>query len=90
MAYEWDEAKNFSNFLKHRVRFEDALYVFEDSYRIILADEGTSTEERFICIGMNFIIGVLVVVYCERRDSIRIISARKASPNERTAYEKRI
>lgn len=89
MAYEWDEDKNFSNYLKHRVRFEEATETFEDPYRLVMEDYHPS-EQRYICLGMNPAIGLLVVVYCERNNLVRIISARKPSPGERRFYEKRI
>lgn len=48
-------------------------------------------EQRFITIGMDFTLGILVVVFCYRQaDSIRIISARKATKKERLVYEKGI
>lgn len=89
MAYEWDESKNFSNFLKHGIRFEDALGVFNDPYAIFINDD-SSSELRFVCIGLNEFRGYLTVVFCERGDTLRIISARKATQRERKMYEKRI
>lgn len=87
MAYEWDESKNFSNYLKHRIRFEEAVKVFEDHYYIIIKDEYPD-EDRFVCVGLSPYLGVLVVVYCERGELIRIISARKANQKEKGIYEK--
>lgn len=89
MAYEWDESKNFSNFLKHRARFEDAVLVFNDPYALYM-NEDSSSEIRFICIGLIPLTGYLTVVFCERGEFLRIISARKATSAERGMYEKRV
>ncbi len=87
MAFEWDESKNFSNYLKHGIRFEEAVWIFEDPYYIVMNDEHPE-EDRFVCVGLSHYMGVLVVIYCERGDLIRIISARKANQNEKGMYEK--
>ena len=90
MVYEWDENKYISNLSKHGIRFEDAQYIFSDSNALVISDF-ESGEERYVIIGLNPFKGVLTVVYCERStDTIRIISARKATQNERVQYEKRI
>jgi uncharacterized DUF497 family protein len=39
MKFEWDEKKNKANFRKHKVRFEDACYVFSDMYALNKFDE---------------------------------------------------
>ena len=78
MSYEWDPKKAKSNFKKHRVKFADAVGVFEDEHE---------REDRFITIGMNFLSRILVIVYTFRDIVIRIISARKATTYERKMYE---
>lgn len=86
MTFEWDEEKAAINFRKHGVAFEDAIYVFQDEQRIEFYDSEHSDDEedRFVVIGL---VGtVLFVVYTERRDTIRIISARKANSKERRGY----
>ena len=83
--FEWDDEKNRSNYKKHGIRFESAVLVFEDEQRIDLYDEAHSEyEERFITIGM--VEDVLFVVYTERADRIRLISARIATEWERRLY----
>ena len=85
MLFEWDEEKERSNFKKHRIHFETAKLVFNDENRIELYDEAHSGEEdRYNTIGM--VDRVLFVVYTERRNNIRIISARIATPRERSLY----
>lgn len=88
--YEWDNQKYWVNFHKHGIRFEEATLIFSDPNAIEVLDDDVN-EERFILIGMNRSIGVLVVVFCERsEETIRIISARKATLKEEQLYEERI
>ena len=91
MKYEWDPAKAASNRNKHGVDFADAVGVFEDELAITIEDQDAEAERRFITIGMDFTLKILVVVYASRvADVIRIISARKAAKQERQTYEKGI
>ena len=87
MQFEWDEEKNRINKEKHDgIGFEYAVRVFLDEKRIERYDElhSTLTEERWNAIGM---VGkVLFVVYTERSESIRIISARRATKAEEREY----
>jgi uncharacterized protein len=84
MEFEWDEKKAQSNVARHRIHFQQVLPVFFDPFR--LEDEDRRyTEERFRLIGQAH--GrVLFVVYTWRGDNIRIISARKATKDERERY----
>ena len=87
--FEWDEAKNASNVLKHKVYFADTFAVFEDSNSLTI-DDFESGEQRFITIGMDAFGRVLVVVCTWRGEKIRIISARKAVRHEVKQYESQI
>ncbi len=88
MLFEWDEEKAAVNLKKHKVDFDDAMHVFEDIYRIEYYDEAHSIDEdRYNTIGM--VRDVLFVVYTERREYIRIISARRANQKEKRQYEER-
>ena len=83
--FEWDDRKAAINWKKHKVNFEDAALVFEDEYRIEEYDEENSLDEdRWKVIGM--VGSVLVVIYTEREESTRLISARKAEAKERRQY----
>ena len=86
MSYEWDPNKEKSNYKKHRVKFADAVGVFEDENAITIEDD-REKEDRFITIGMDFLSRILVVVYTFRDIVIRIISARKATAREKRMYE---
>ena len=70
--------------------FDEAKTVFGDPYAMTVADPCHSTDEdRFIDIGFSANNRVLIVVYTEQNDIIRLISCRKATINERKMYEKR-
>ena len=85
MKFEWNEEKNRLNIEKHKLSFEIALHVFEDPNYIEIYDfEHSTYEDRYIAIGL---VGeVLFVVFTERKDYIRIISARLATAMERRLY----
>lgn len=91
MRFEWDDEKNHRNFAKHGVTFERAQLVFSDPNAISLRDQCES-EERWLTTGLVNGLVVIVVAHTIREERheeiIRIISARKATQRERTAYEK--
>ena len=87
MKFEWDEAKRAANLVKHKVDFELAKGVFDDPCRIEVEDESMDYgETRLIVIGFAADILLLTVIYTERGECIRIISARRATPKERRLY----
>ena len=88
--FERDPVKAASNIKKHNVSFVEAKSVFFDEFAIQYFDEDSSeTEDRFLMLGMSNETNVLIVSHCERDkgNTIRIISARKATKNERKFYE---
>jgi uncharacterized DUF497 family protein len=92
LLFSWDERKNRINRRKHRVSFETAALVFDDPCHISHLDREVEGELRWQTIGMAKGIHVLLVVHTssesnnEEEESIRIISARKARPQERRVY----
>ena len=85
MVFEWDDEKNQINKRKHKISFETAANVFFDEDRIEQLDEFHSDEEeRWQVIGM--VDEILFVIYTERDDRTRIISARRADKKERRIY----
>ena len=85
LEFEWDEEKAAANLRKHKIDFRDAALVFNDENHIEYYDEANSVfEDRYNVIGM--VDDILFVVYTERGEKIRIISARLATPMERRAY----
>lgn len=82
--FKWDDRKAATNLRKHDVSFDLARLVFDDPMALDELDDEES-EDRFARLGM--VNGVLLmVIYTQRRDRIRIISARKADKNEQTDY----
>ena len=85
MKYEWDENKRIKNLQKHKVDFIDAKSLF-NGYTLTVADNRIPYgEQRFITLGL-INERVFVVVHTERKESIRIISIRKATKNEQKMY----
>lgn len=86
LEFEWDEEKERINIEKHGIPFTLAAKVFWDYARIEIYDEAHSMDEdRYITIGWAG--DVLFVVYTERSDKIRLISARLATAKERRLYD---
>jgi uncharacterized DUF497 family protein len=85
MEFEWDEEKEKINKKKHGISFNTAKEIFHDVNRIEIYDiQHSDMEDRYNTIG---VVGdVLFVVYVERRDKIRLISARLATEKERRLY----
>ena len=84
-TFEWDRRKAARNLAKHSVDFADAVEVFYDESAISLVEE-TREEERLVTLGLDALGRLLVVVSTRRRDSIRVISARKATKAEMRDY----
>ena len=79
MKFEWDESKARTNFHKHGVDLVDAARIFDDQAASHVIDERMDYgEERIEAIGIVDGV-VLVVIYVERGEFIRLISARKAT-----------
>ncbi|MDY0274922.1 MAG: BrnT family toxin [Desulfomicrobium sp.] len=92
MKFSWDKEKAASNQRKHGVSFEEAQTVFLDCNALRIYDpDHSKNEDRFILLGLSSTLRMLVVChsYREGEQRIRIISARKATKNESSAYEKR-
>jgi uncharacterized protein len=92
IRFVWDENKNISNQKKHNISFEEAKTVFyDDNARLILDDDHSDFEERFVLLGLSVHLRLLIVVhaYKEQDGIIRIISARKATKNESKYYPMR-
>lgn len=89
--FEWDQKKAKSNLIKHGVSFEEAKSVFDDPLAYIFEDEEHSFgEKREIIIGHSISKRLLLVVFTERSNKIRIISTRLATKKERQDYEENI
>lgn len=89
MDFQWDLEKAKHNLRKHKVSFEEAVTVFHDPLSATFPDPDHSVGEyRFITIGFSSRTRLLVVANTERENSLRIISARVATPQERKRHER--
>jgi uncharacterized DUF497 family protein len=91
IRFEWDATKARSNARKHGVHFEDAMLVFADPYALAEQDRVEDGEPRWRTLGLAGGIPVLLVVHTVRDrqedEVIRIISARRATREERKRYD---
>ncbi|MBN1944003.1 MAG: BrnT family toxin [Phycisphaerae bacterium] len=89
LRFDWDEKKNRGNQKKHGVSFEEAQTVFFDENAVeFYDDEYGEMEDRFLLLGLSAKLRILLVCHCLREggNTIRIISARKATKNEQRVY----
>ena len=87
MRFEWDSAKNASNQRKHGIGFREAAEIFRGF--VVLAEDSRRDYGEQRCIALGEYEGEVVrVVFTERGDNIRVISAWKASRNDRKKYQK--
>ena len=94
MKFEWDPEKDKANRNKHKVTFPEACYVFADKYMLTFFDnEHSEDEDRWVTIGQMPNNKIVVVIHTYRKtkakESVRIISARKATKNEEKQYFER-
>lgn len=86
--FEWDPNKARKNIEIHGISFDEASTVFSDTLSLAIYDPlHSDKEDRFIIIGNSCKNHLLVIVHTERRDKIRILSARNATKKERKQYE---
>jgi len=85
MRFVWDEEKSRRNLAKHKVSFETAKLVFDDPHAVSRLDRVEDGEERWQTLGLAG--GIVVLLEQGGEEVIRIISARKATANERTVYD---
>ncbi len=86
VAFEWDTIKAHANLEKHNVSFEEAAEVFFDPF-YQFGDATRGAEQREFVLGYSLSQRILLVVYVERSERTRIISARSATRQERKQYE---
>ena len=88
MKFTWDPTKAEQNLLAHGVSFQEATTAFGDPLAGTIPDPDHSVgEERYITMGHSSAGQLLVVCHNEQGDTIRIISARRATSHERKDYE---
>ncbi len=88
MEFEWNSDKAALNLEKHGVSFQEAATVFNDPLSMTFPDPDHSIgESRYVIIGLSRFGQLLVVAHTDREAKVRIISARKATRQERMFYE---
>ncbi|MUL37601.1 BrnT family toxin [Gloeocapsopsis dulcis] len=88
MEFEWNPDKAALNFEKHGVSFQEAATVFDDPLSVTFSDPDHSIgESRYVIIGVSRLGQLLVVAHTDRGEKVRIISARKATRQEKRFYE---
>jgi len=88
MRFEWDRKKADSNRNKHGVSFDEAVTVFYDPLAATFRDPDHSIgENRWVTIGYSAKGRLLLVCHTDRREVVRIISARRATSRERKKHE---
>jgi len=88
MEFEWNPDKSEANLKKHGISFHEASTVFDDPLAITFNDPYHSIREhRFLTFGYSRMDHLLVVVHAERHGKTRVISARRATRQERKIYE---
>ena len=90
LEFEWDTKKAARNTTKHGITFDEAATVFRDGFAMIIDDpDHPEPEQREIILGESEKKRLLVVSFTERPPRLRIISARKATKQERRKYEEK-
>ena len=90
IKFEWDTVKAALNQKKHSISFKEAQSVFYDEFAVQFFNKDSSeAEDRFLMLGFSDEARLLIVCHCERDEgnTIRIISARKATKNEGKYYQ---
>ena len=90
MNIVWDPDKAKINYQKHKIHFSDAESVLYDTMALTIEDQNIGGEKRFVTVGADSTGRIVLVVYTYRANSIRLISARKATSSERRYYEEGI
>jgi uncharacterized DUF497 family protein len=88
IKFEWDDRKSKTNLRKHKVSFETACEAFFDPFIRVIDAGVVEGEQREAVIGMTENWKLLHIVFVERDEVIRILSARPAVKGERHSYEK--
>lgn len=85
MRFEWDEDKRLANIRKHGIDFVDVPEIFTRDTVTFIDDRVESDETRYLTLGL-LKSRVILVVHTESDETVRIISARKATRYEETSY----
>ena len=90
LSFAWNSEKAARNLAKHGVSFKEAETVFGDPLgRIVTDPRHSEEEERYVLLGLSHRQRMLAVMFTERDEQVRIISARQATRRERRDYEEK-
>jgi hypothetical protein len=89
VVFKWDQQRAATNLEKHRIDFHEAATVLQDALSTTFPDPDNSKpgDQRFLSIGMSDRQRILVIAHSEEGETVRIISARRATRRERRFYE---
>jgi uncharacterized protein len=91
MRFEWDEKKNRDNIRRHGIDFADAVGVFDGPMLVQLDTRRDYGEDRWIGTGLlRRTAAVVIYVEWEDEETVRIISARKATRREAETFAKEV
>jgi uncharacterized DUF497 family protein len=85
-SFEWDDRKNAQNLAKHGISFDEAVTIFEGPV-LSYEDDSSDDEVRERSYGLLNGITVICVIHAQRGEATRVISARKATKQERTLFD---
>jgi uncharacterized protein len=87
LEFEWDEAKNRANIAKHGIDFNDAVRAFDGTNLTEQDDGHWHGEVRYRTFGLIDGLTIVIIIHTDRDGRTRLISARRAEPNERRKFE---
>jgi uncharacterized protein len=86
LEFEWDAAKAQTNYAKHGIKFEDVLDIFDDIFAFEEEDDRKNYGEKRLSLTGMTRGEIITVIYTQRGEKIRLISARRANKNDRADY----
>ncbi len=89
MRFTWDEKKRQINIRKHAIDFTELTTVFQKPMIVKIDDREDYGETRLIALG-DMTGTIVILVYTESKNTVRLISARRATKNETNTYFKKI
>lgn len=86
MLFEWHDPKLEAVYNKREITLDEAVSVFFDEYMVTNENEDSQNEQQFITVGMSNKFRLLAVVWVQRGEVARIVTAFKASPKHKRSY----
>lgn len=87
-GFDWDEGNRDKNWVAHKVKSTECEMVFFNQPLVVIDDiKHSDSETRYYAFGKTDVDRLLLVVFCLRKNRIRVISARDMNKKERRFYE---